>query len=490
MAVSERIEPYLPRPQVVRRESSTNGKEPFYDLDYDRPKSIGRLRGFQGNYGVFVRSYAYIRSLGAPGLREASETAVLNANYLLARLREQGVAEYLPAAYDRLCMHEFVLSGEPMRRELQIKTLDLAKRLLDHGVHPPTVYFPLIVEEALMVEPTETETKETLDRFAEIVAEILREAREDPEIARNAPYTTPVRRLDEAGAARHPVVRQAMQVGRRLVRFVVLGAGAIGGAVGAGLHQAGHDVALIARGEHYRAIRERGLTFERPGKSVTLEIAVADAPAGLAWDGEEVVLIATKSQDTAGALADLRAAAPHATPVVCLQNGVENERIALRLLPNVYGAVVMSPTAHLEPGVVQAYGTRGLGVIDVGRYPSGADSVSDEVASAFNDAGISSQARPDIMRFKYAKLINNVLNAVDAIVEPGPASDELIRVAQEEGRCRPDRGGDRFCGRGRQRRAGAVAAAGRAADRRPRRAPAPRPGRASLGERSRWRPTT
>jgi glycine dehydrogenase subunit 2 len=118
--------------------------------------------------------------------------------------------EYLPAAYERLCMHEFVLSGEPMRHQLHIKTLDLAKRLLDHGVHPPTVYFPLIVEEALMVEPTETETKETLDRFAEVVAEILKEAREDPEIAKNAPYSTPVRRLDEAGAARRPVVRQAM----------------------------------------------------------------------------------------------------------------------------------------------------------------------------------------------------------------------------------------------------------------------------------------
>jgi glycine dehydrogenase subunit 2 len=129
---------------------------------------------------------------------------------LLARLRREGVMEYLPAAYDRLCMHEFVLSGEPMRRELQVKTLDLAKRLLDHGVHPPTVYFPLIVEEALMVEPTETETKETLDHFAEIVAEILREAREDPSVAQHAPYTTPVRRLDEAGAARRPVVRQSM----------------------------------------------------------------------------------------------------------------------------------------------------------------------------------------------------------------------------------------------------------------------------------------
>jgi glycine dehydrogenase subunit 2 len=214
IAVSERIEPFLPRPQVVRRSgarSNGDGSEGvLYDLDYDRPKSIGRLRGFQGNYGVFVRSYAYIRSLGAAGLREVSEVAVLNANYLLAKLRSEGVAEYLPAAYDRICMHEFVLSGAPMKRELKIKTLDLAKRLLDHGVHPPTVYFPLIVDEALLIEPTETETKETLDGFAEIVAEILREAREDPTIAQNAPYTTPVRRLDEAAAARKPVVRQPL----------------------------------------------------------------------------------------------------------------------------------------------------------------------------------------------------------------------------------------------------------------------------------------
>ena len=108
-------------------------------------------------------------------------------------------------------MHEFVLSGAPMKRELQIKTLDLAKRLLDHGVHPPTVYFPLLVDEALLIEPTETETKETLDAFADTIAEILREAREDPEVARNAPYTTPVRRLDEAAAAKRPVVRQALE---------------------------------------------------------------------------------------------------------------------------------------------------------------------------------------------------------------------------------------------------------------------------------------
>jgi glycine dehydrogenase subunit 2 len=204
IAVSDRIEPYLIKPQVVQRDDGS------FDLDYDRPKSIGRLRGFQGNYGVFVRSYAYILSLGSDGLQEASETAVLNANYLLAKLRELGVTEYLPPAYDRLCMHEFVLSGAPMKRELGLRTLDLAKRLLDHGFHPPTVYFPLLVDEALLIEPTETETKETLELFAEALANILREGAEDPEIARNAPYGTPVRRLDEAGAAKRPVIRQPL----------------------------------------------------------------------------------------------------------------------------------------------------------------------------------------------------------------------------------------------------------------------------------------
>jgi glycine dehydrogenase subunit 2 len=205
IAVSERIAPYLPRPQVVRREDDQGVA---FELDEQRPKSIGKLRGFQGNYGVFVRSYAYIRSLGAKGLRDVSEVAVLNANYLLALLKRAGVAEYLPVAYDRVCMHEFVLSGAPMKRELGIRTLDLAKRLLDFGVHPPTVYFPLLVDEALLIEPTETETKETLDRFAAIVAQILREAAEDPEMARNAPHSTPVRRLDEARAAKHPILRQ------------------------------------------------------------------------------------------------------------------------------------------------------------------------------------------------------------------------------------------------------------------------------------------
>jgi glycine dehydrogenase subunit 2 len=208
IAVADRIEPFLPRPQVVRRENG-NGSAPVFDLDFDRPRSIGRLRGFQGNYGVFVRAYAYILSLGGDGLQEASETAVLNANYLMARLKELA-GEHVPPAYDRLCMHEFVLSGAPMKRDLGLRTTDLAKRLLDFGFHPPTVYFPLLVDEALLVEPTETETRETLDAFAEAVAEILREGAEDPEIARNAPYSTPVRRLDEAGAARRPVIRQPM----------------------------------------------------------------------------------------------------------------------------------------------------------------------------------------------------------------------------------------------------------------------------------------
>jgi len=208
IAVSERIAPFLPVPVVARREDGT------YDLDHGSgrvgSKSIGRLRGFHGNYGCFVRSYAYICSLGGDGLKDASEAAVLNANYLLARLREHGVAEYLPLAYGELCMHEFVLSGGPMKRDLEIKTLDLAKRLLDFGFHPPTVYFPLLVEEALMIEPTETETKETLDAFADAVAAILEEAARDPEIARGAPYSTPVRRLDEVAAAKSPVIREAL----------------------------------------------------------------------------------------------------------------------------------------------------------------------------------------------------------------------------------------------------------------------------------------
>ncbi len=207
IAVSDRIAPFLPVPRIVRSES-TNGAGLRFDLDYDAPKSIGRLRGFHGNFGVFVRSLAYISSLGGDGLREASEMAVLNANYLLARLRAGRAGKYLPLAFERTPMHEFVLSGSPAKRDLDVRTLDLAKRLLDYGFHPPTIYFPLLVDEALMVEPTETETRESLDRLADAFDAILAEAEQDPEILRGAPYTSPVRRLDEAAASRKPVIRQ------------------------------------------------------------------------------------------------------------------------------------------------------------------------------------------------------------------------------------------------------------------------------------------
>ena len=209
IAVSERIEPFLPRPQVIRT-GDGNGSGPSFALDHDRPKSIGRLRGFQGNFGVCVRSYAYILSLGGDGLQEASETAVLNANYLQSRLAEGRAGKYLAPGVAKRPMHEFVLSASKAKDDLGVKTLDIAKRILDFGFHPPTVYFPLLIEEALLMEPTETETRETLDAFADAIETVLEEAEKDAEIAIGAPYTTPVRRLDEAGAAREPVLRQPL----------------------------------------------------------------------------------------------------------------------------------------------------------------------------------------------------------------------------------------------------------------------------------------
>ncbi len=194
VAVRASLEPYLPVPAVVR-EGET------FRLDYDRPRSIGKVRGFCGPFGVFVRAYAYIRSYG-PDLRRMSETAVLNANYLLARLRE---AYELP--FDRLCMHEFVLSARGLKREHGVSALDVAKRLMDYGFHPPTIYFPLVVPEALMIEPTETETKETLDAFVEAMLAIAREAAEQPALLKEAPHGRPVGRLDEVKAARRAIVR-------------------------------------------------------------------------------------------------------------------------------------------------------------------------------------------------------------------------------------------------------------------------------------------
>jgi glycine dehydrogenase subunit 2 len=198
IVVRKTLEPFLPVPAVVR-----DGER--FRLDYDRPQTIGKVRGFTGPFGVFVRSYAYIRSYG-PALREMSEVAVLNANYLLARLRD---AYDLP--YDRLAMHEFVLSARTLKREHGVTALDVAKRLMDYGFHPPTIYFPLVVPEALMIEPTETEPKERLDAFVDAMLAIAREAAEEPELLRAAPHSRPVRRLDEVKAAKRAVVKYGFE---------------------------------------------------------------------------------------------------------------------------------------------------------------------------------------------------------------------------------------------------------------------------------------
>ena len=198
IAVRDILDPFLPVPQVVRRGDG-------FGYDFDRPQTIGKVRGFSGPFGVFVRSYAFIRAYG-PALREMSEVAVLNANYLLALLRD---SYDLP--YDRLCMHEFVLSARTLKREHGITALDVAKRLMDYGFHPPTIYFPLVVPEALMIEPTETETKETLDEFSEAMRAIAQEAGDDPELLRAAPHAQPVGRLDEVKAVKQLVVKHGFE---------------------------------------------------------------------------------------------------------------------------------------------------------------------------------------------------------------------------------------------------------------------------------------
>jgi 2-dehydropantoate 2-reductase len=219
------------------------------------------------------------------------------------------------------------------------------------------------------------------------------------------------------------------------MRFVVFGAGAIGGVVGARLHQSGHEVTLIARGEHGRALRARGLTLEEPGGVSVLSIPAVSGPGELRWTGQEVVLLCMKTQDTAGALHALRAAdPPQGTALVCVQNGVENERLALRRFESVYGAVVMLPAAHLEPGVVLSYGAELTGIIDLGRYPGGVDERSRAVVEALSASGFESHPREDIMRAKYAKLLMNLGNAPDALCPPGEARDRVVELAEEEGR--------------------------------------------------------
>jgi len=196
VVVNRKLEPFLPAPVVVR---DADGR---FRLDFDRPKSVGRLKGFQGHFGILARALTYIRMHGADGLRTLSETAVLNANYLRALL-----SSHYDVAYDRTCMHEFVLSGRRQKAQTGVRTLDIAKRLLDFGIHPPTIYFPLIVDEAIMIEPTETESRATLDRFAAVMQQIARECEESPEVVRNAPEHQVVGRLDEVTAARKPVLR-------------------------------------------------------------------------------------------------------------------------------------------------------------------------------------------------------------------------------------------------------------------------------------------
>ncbi len=194
VGVKENLAPYLPVPVVAKRADKKGADE--YFLDYRRPLSIGRMHSFFGNFGVMIRAYVYIRQNGAKGLREVSENAIINANYLRQILRQ-----YYDLPYDDFCQHEFVLSGD-RQKEKGVKTLDIAKRLLDFGLHAPTVYFPLIVHEALMIEPTETESKESLDEFANVMIRIAKEVEENPQAVTSAPHDTPVGRLDEAKAAR------------------------------------------------------------------------------------------------------------------------------------------------------------------------------------------------------------------------------------------------------------------------------------------------
>jgi glycine dehydrogenase subunit 2 len=194
------LSPYQPTPVVVQR-AGANG-EAHYELDEDRPDTIGRVRSFVGNFGMMVRAYAYLREMGSGGLKDATDLAVLNANYLATILKD-----FLPIAFDETCMHEAVFSDKDVKKATGVQTLDLAKRMIDYGFHPPTVYFPLVVSGSLMIEPTETESKQTLDWFAAALRAIVEEAKLDPETVKKAPHHTRIGRLDEARAARKPVLR-------------------------------------------------------------------------------------------------------------------------------------------------------------------------------------------------------------------------------------------------------------------------------------------
>jgi 2-dehydropantoate 2-reductase len=217
------------------------------------------------------------------------------------------------------------------------------------------------------------------------------------------------------------------------MRYVVYGAGGIGGVIGARLHQSGHNVALIARGSHFEAIRGSGLRLQSPDEDVTLDIPVASHPQEIAWKDDDVVLLSMKSQDTESALVALSASAPPTVAVACAQNGVANERAALRFFANVYGICVMCPTNYLTPGVVQAYSAPVSGILDTGRYPDGVDEIATAIAESFARSTFVSEPRPDIMRWKYGKLLMNLGNGIDALCGPAARSTDLFRIVREEG---------------------------------------------------------
>jgi 2-dehydropantoate 2-reductase len=217
------------------------------------------------------------------------------------------------------------------------------------------------------------------------------------------------------------------------MRFVVFGAGGIGGVLGARLFESGHNVILIARGPHGQAIREQGLRVESPDRTVTLEIDAVSSPEDIAWKEGDVVLLTMKSQDTAPALNELVHLSTNDMPVVCVQNGVSNERTAVRLFANVYGVCVMCPTTYLAPGVVQANSAPTTGILDIGRYPSGIDATATAVAAAFRASTYVSEARADIMRAKYQKLLMNLGNALEAACGPAARGGEIAARVKEEG---------------------------------------------------------
>jgi 2-dehydropantoate 2-reductase len=217
------------------------------------------------------------------------------------------------------------------------------------------------------------------------------------------------------------------------MRFVVYGAGAIGGAIGGRLFEHGHDVVLIARGAHYQAMRDRGLRLVDPDAETTLTVPVADHPSQVDLRVDDVVVLAMKTQDTQAALRALTETAPTEIAVVCAQNGVENERLALRHFAHVYAMCVMCPAAHLEPGVVQASSTPITGLLDLGRYPNGLDERAGAIATALERSTFESVPRADIMRWKYTKLLMNLGNAAEALCGPVDGVGEIVRRARSEG---------------------------------------------------------